>query len=219
MAYIYLLSFSHRWRYCPFPFSLPLHSQTYITHQQTNMAASRLATRLGDACSATLFLGRDPPKHTYGGPFHTPAQKYIRRGRTLPYPNLWPSADPLPWGRCGAIAHPQHCPSPTYGKQWSHGAIPLFGEAVEPLPIPTQGYTTETHLRLASVLAYGVYNRSNCRSPTMGVKTDGALPPPPPLRQYRRKPPLSYSWGCCLCKFVLKYSSVFIVRSLNGKSK
>ena len=37
-----------------------------------------------------------PPKNTYGG------------GRTLPYPNLWPSADPLPWGSCGAIAHPQH---------------------------------------------------------------------------------------------------------------
>jgi len=62
------------------------------------MAASSVATRPGDARSATLFLGGGPPKNTYGGPLHTSAQKYIRRGRTLPYPNLWASADPLPWG-------------------------------------------------------------------------------------------------------------------------
>jgi hypothetical protein len=115
MAYIYLLSFPHRWRYRPFPFSLPLNSQTYISRQQTNMAASRTATRPGDVRSATLFLGRGPPKNTYSGPFHTPHPKYIRRGRTLPYRNPWASADPLPWGSSGAIAHP-----PLWG---SHGAI------------------------------------------------------------------------------------------------
>ena len=124
MAYIYLLSFPHRWRYRPFHFSLPLHSLTYITHQQTNMAASRL--RLGREMHAvqlsfwgqalpnihTVGLSIPPPKNTYGG------------GRTLPYPNLWASVDPLPWGGCGAIAHPQ--------PRGNHGAIPLFGDAVEP---------------------------------------------------------------------------------------
>ena len=112
------------------------------------------------------------------------------------------------------------CRSPTLGTVWGHCPsptlpIPNLREAVEPWSHPplwgSCGAIAHPHT--------GVYNRSNCRSPTMGVKTDGALPPPPPLRQYRRKPPLSYSWGCCLCKFVLKYSSVFIVRSLNGKSK
>jgi len=136
MAYIYLLFFPHRWRYRPFPFSLSLHSLTYITRQQTSMAASSVATRPGNARSATLFFWRGPPKNTYGGPFHTPAQKYIQRGRTLPYPNLWASADPLPWGCSGAIAHP-----PLWGScgaiahpqpRGNHGAIPLFGEAVEP---------------------------------------------------------------------------------------
>jgi hypothetical protein len=43
-------------------------------------------------------------------------------GRTFTYPNLLPSADPLPWANSAAIAHPplwgmpcSHCPSPTYG--------------------------------------------------------------------------------------------------------
>jgi len=106
MAYTYLLSFPPKWRYCPFPFSLPLHSQTYITHQQTNMDASRIATRPGDARSASLFLRGGPPNiHTVGLSI-PPAQKYTGRGSTLPYHNLWPSAGPLPWGRREVIVIP-----------------------------------------------------------------------------------------------------------------
>jgi len=52
------------------------------------------------------FWGEALPK-IHRGPFHTPRPKYIRRGRTLPHPNLWASVDPLPWGSSGAIAHPQ----------------------------------------------------------------------------------------------------------------
>jgi len=70
----------HRWRYRP-PLLPSPNSLTYNTRQQSSNAASRLATRPGDARTATLFLQR-------------PSQKYIRRGRTLPYPNLWASADP-----------------------------------------------------------------------------------------------------------------------------
>ena len=119
MAYIYLQSFPHRWRYCPFPFSLPLHSLTYITRQKTIMAASRTATRPGDARSATLFLGRGPPKHTYGGPFHTPRPK-IHTAVAKPFP----------------IPTYGLCRSPTLGKHWTDCPSP-FGEAVEPLPSPT----------------------------------------------------------------------------------
>jgi len=74
------LSFLLRWRYRPSPFVLPIHTLTYITRQQSSNAASRLATRQGDARSATLFLGKGPPTNTYGGPFHTTRPKYIRRG-------------------------------------------------------------------------------------------------------------------------------------------
>ena len=70
----------------PFPFSLPLHSPTYITHQHSSMAASRFAARPRDARSATLFLGRGPPKNTYGGLFHTPRPNTHGGGPTLPYP-------------------------------------------------------------------------------------------------------------------------------------
>jgi len=70
----------------PFPFSLPLHSLNYITRQQSSIAASRLATRPGDAGSATLFLGRGHPKNTYGGLFHTPRPNTYGGGPTLPYP-------------------------------------------------------------------------------------------------------------------------------------
>jgi len=148
MAYIYLLSFPHRWRYRPFPFSLPLHSLTYITRQQTSMAASSVATRPGNARSATLFLGRGPPKNTYGGPFHTPAQKYIRRGRTLPYPNLWASADPY----LGEAVEPwSHCPSPTLGKPLSYSPRPLWGSCGAMEPSPSLGKQW-----------------SHCPSPTLG---------------------------------------------------
>jgi len=57
----------------------------------------------------------------------TPPKKYIRRGRTLPYPNLWASADPLPWGSSGAIAHPPvwgSCGAIAHPQPWgSSGAI------------------------------------------------------------------------------------------------
>ena len=67
MAYIYLLSFPHRWRYRPFPFSLPLHSLTYITRQQTSMAASSVATRPGMHAVQPSFWGEAFPKiHTAG---------------------------------------------------------------------------------------------------------------------------------------------------------
>ena len=118
MAYIYLLSFPHRWRYRPYPFSLSLHSLTYITRQQINMAASRVATRPGNARSANPLFGERPSQKYIRWAFPYPRPKYIRRGRNLPYPNLWASAEPLPWGSSGVIANP------------------LFGEAVEPLPIP-----------------------------------------------------------------------------------
>ena len=121
MAYIYPLSFPHRWRYCPFPFSLPLHSLTYITRQQTIMAASRLATRPGNARSATLFLRRGPPKNTYGA-FPYPRPKCIRRGA---HPSL---SQPMGICRSPTLGKPwSHCPSPTQGKQWSHCLPPLWG--------------------------------------------------------------------------------------------
>ena len=110
----------------PSPSPFPYTRKTYISRQQTNMAASRTATRPGDARSATLFLGRGPPNiHTVGLSIPPPKNTY-GGGRTLPYPNLWPNADPLPWGSSGAIAHPQ-----PWGRS---GAIahPNLREAVEP---------------------------------------------------------------------------------------
>ena len=56
----------------PFPFSLPLISLTYITRQQTNITASRTATRPRDARSAALLF------------WERPSQKYIRWA--FPYP-------------------------------------------------------------------------------------------------------------------------------------
>jgi len=137
MAYIYLLSFPHRWRYRPFHFSLPLHSLTYITHQQTNMAAIRLATRSGDARSATLFLGSGPPKHTYGGPFHTPRPKiHTAGGPPFPIPTCgdlpitsqprgiyWPSGAQNP---NGPISEVQICTPPF----WAHGQLTPKGPNV-----------------------------------------------------------------------------------------
>jgi len=86
----------------PFPYT----RKTYISRQQTNMAASRLAARPGDARSATLFLGRGHPNiHTVGLSIPPPKNTY---GGGAPFP------------------------IPTYG----HLPIPYLGEAVEPLPIP-----------------------------------------------------------------------------------
>ena len=111
----------------PYPFSLPLHSQTYISRQQTNMAASRTATRPGDAHSATLFLRRGPPNiHTVGLSI-SPAQKYIRRGA---HPSL---SQPMANCRSPTLGKQwSHCPSPTFGTQWSHCPFPNLREAVEP---------------------------------------------------------------------------------------
>jgi hypothetical protein len=98
----------------PFPYT----RKTYISRQQTNMAASRLAARPGDARSATLFLGRGPPKHTVGLSIPT-AQKYIRRGahpslshhmdicRTPTLGTPWSHCQPQPKGSSEAKAHPQ----------------------------------------------------------------------------------------------------------------
>jgi len=102
MAYIYLLSFPHRLRYRPFPFSLPLHSLTYITRQKP--AWLPVALRPGRGCMQCnpLFGER-------------PSQKYIRWA--FPYPpaqNTYGGGAPFP------IA--------TYG----HLPIPYLGEAVEP---------------------------------------------------------------------------------------
>jgi len=64
------------------------------------MPASRVATSPGMHAVQPSFWGEALPKiHTVG--------LSILRGRTLPYPNLWVSADPVPWASCGAIAHPQ----------------------------------------------------------------------------------------------------------------
>ena len=103
MAYLQLPPFPHRWRYRPpSPSPFPYTRKTYISRQQTNMAASRTAASQGDARSATLFLGRGPPKLTVGFSI-PPAQKYIGRGA---HPSL---SQPKPT-----------CRSPTLGKQWSH---------------------------------------------------------------------------------------------------
>ena len=97
-------SFPHRWRYRTFPFSLPLHSQN---HSHANKPTwLPVAQRLGRGMHAVQpsFWGEALP--TYGGasPYPPPKNTY-GGGRTLPYPNLCPSADPLPWGSSGAIAH------------------------------------------------------------------------------------------------------------------
>jgi len=93
------------------------------------MAASRTAASQGDARSATLFLGRGPPKHTVGFSIPPPKNTY-GGGRTLPYPNLNPPADPLPRGSSVAIAipNPREAVEPL--------PFPNLREAVEPLPIP-----------------------------------------------------------------------------------
>ena len=94
----------HRRCYCSFPFSLLLRSLTYHT-QQTNMAASRHAARPGDARSATLFLGDALPKYIRWA-FPYPRPNIHMAGRTLPYPYLSASPDPLPRGSRGALVHP-----------------------------------------------------------------------------------------------------------------
>ena len=80
-----------------------LHTLTYFTQRQTLTHASLPQgdgpAGLGAAQTSIFFGERPPPKNTYGGgPFQSPPppQKYIRRGRTFPYPNVWASADPLP---------------------------------------------------------------------------------------------------------------------------
>jgi len=118
----------------PFPFSLPLHSLTYITRQQSSIAASRLATRPGDVRSATLFLERGPPKNTYGGPFHTPAQIHTAGGSPFPIPQThWPSEAqnykmgnwPQRGPNGGCNLHPPF---------WAHGQVtqrgPILGGAI-----------------------------------------------------------------------------------------
>jgi len=72
------------------------------------MAASRLTTRPGDARSATLFLGRGPPKLAYSRPFHTPTQNTCGGGPTLPYP-------PTPLTLSG--------PKPNYEQLTLHGPL------------------------------------------------------------------------------------------------
>ena len=111
----------HRWRTynsslfltdgvtVPSPSPFPYTRKTYISRQQTNMAASRTAARPGDVRSATLFLGRGPPNIRWGLSI-PPAQKYIRREA---HPSL---SQPMPI-----------FPSPTLGKQWSHCPSPTLG--------------------------------------------------------------------------------------------
>ena len=202
MAYIYLLSFPYRWRYCPFPFSHPLHSLTYITHQQTNMAASRLATRPGMHAVQPSFWGEALPTYIRWV-FPYPAQKYIRRERTLPYPNLWPSADPLPWGSRGAIAHPQPKgssgamePSPLWG---SCGAIahPQHWGSKPRIP----------NLRLANPTSWGGSTRTLHRTQKTDNSSRGSggeavasglqrhpytIPATPTLRHVESHPPFYY---------------------------
>jgi len=118
-----------------------------------------VALRLGRGMHAVQpsFWGEALPKIHKVGLSIPPAQNTYGGGRTLPYPNLWPSADPLPggssgaiahpprWGSRGAIAHPQpkrssgaiaH-PQPR-GKLWSHcpSQLTLWG------PKPTNGQLT-----------------------------------------------------------------------------
>ena len=110
-----------------------LHTLTYYTQRQTLNHAS-LPQRDGPAgmgaAPTFTFSGGEASAQKYirrrAFPIPTPAQKYIRRGRTLPYPNLWASAVPLPWGSSEAIAHP-----PLWG---SRGVIAILNlrEAVEP---------------------------------------------------------------------------------------
>ena len=67
----------------PSPFSLPLLSLTNLTRQQRGIYVCRAAARLGAHAVRPSSFGRGPPKNTYGGLFHTPRLKYIRRS-TLP---------------------------------------------------------------------------------------------------------------------------------------
>jgi len=69
------------------------------------MAASRHAARPGDARSATLFLGDALPKYIRWA-FPYPRPNIHMAGRTLPYPYLSASPDPLPRGSRGALVHP-----------------------------------------------------------------------------------------------------------------
>ena len=93
--------------------AISLHSLTYITRQQTDMAASHVATRPGNARSATLFWGEALPK--------------VRTvGLSIPRPKIH-TAGGAPF------------PIPTY----RHLPIPYLGKAVEPLPIPNIGEAVE----------------------------------------------------------------------------
>jgi len=69
------------------------------------MTASRHAARPGDARSATLFLGEALPKYIRWA-FLYPRPNIYMAGRTLPYPYLSASPDPLPRGSRGALVHP-----------------------------------------------------------------------------------------------------------------
>ena len=110
-----------------------LHTLTYYTQRQTLNHAS-LPQRDGPAgmgaAPTFTFSGGEASAQKYirrrAFPIPTPAQKYIRRGRTLPYPNLWASAVPLPWVSSGAIAHP-----PLSGSSGAK-AHPLLGETMGP---------------------------------------------------------------------------------------
>jgi len=73
----------------------------------------------GEALPNIRWASPYPPhRNTYGG------------GRNLPYPNLCPPADPLPWGSSGAIAipNPREAVEPL--------PITNLREAEEPMPIP-----------------------------------------------------------------------------------
>jgi len=100
---------------------LPSPTLANIYHTPNKPTWLPVALRLGRGCTqCNPLFGRGPPKNTYRGPFHTPAQANIQRGAPFPIPT------------------------------YRHLLILYLGEVVEPLPILNLGVTSIPNLWLAN---------------------------------------------------------------------
>jgi len=103
----------------PFPYS---HSPIYPANKRASMPdAQRLAW--GSRAVRPPSFGRGPPKNTYGGPFHTPRPKYIRRA-TLPSLSHNPTHPQEPKTKLWATDHKgAHMGGFLHPPFWAHGQV------------------------------------------------------------------------------------------------